>query len=379
MQNTQLITHFLKSVSAMSSLPVYLYDTKQIAGHCNKIASIPYPQKSIHFASMANSNPEFLHFVKNQGLHIFVNSLKHLQLAEEVGFAPDQIVFTASSVDYSTLDLLYGKGIRVNLDSINQLNYWLGNYPDSLPGIRCNFDSEAIQNGRAGYFIGDKSRLGIDLSDLIDLDAKDKIGGLHLYVGTDITDIEYLMKFYTTLTKWAVHFPNIQYLDLGGGFGVDSLHPFDFERFGANVSDLMHSFSAIMNREIELILEPGRIVGAEAACFLAQVVDVKERAGRQIVVLNASLSQFPRPLFYPDEAHHPVQIFSPDGNPKPVLVQRKVGIVGCSTYSRDVFAETVLAADVQPGDVVSFGNAGSYCASMFTEFLGFEKPKELFL
>jgi diaminopimelate decarboxylase len=66
-------------------------------------------------------------------------------------------------------------------------------------------------------------------------------------------------------------------------------------------------------RRLELILEPGRVVGAECAVFVCRVTDVKRRGERQLVGVDASSAQFPRPLLYPDSARHPHTLLPADG------------------------------------------------------------------
>jgi len=128
---------------------------------------------------------------------------------------------------------------------------------------------------------------------------------------------------------------------------------------------------------IRLTLEPGRIIGGEAGFFICAVTDVKNRSN-SLVGVNASIAQFPRPLLYPDMAQHPAMIIR---GSRQVLDDHdhSTTIYGCSTYSRDIFSKNIKLPKVQIGDIVVFGNAGSYCASSYIEFLGFTKPSEYFI
>jgi len=83
------------------------------------------------------------------------------------------------------------------------------------------------------------------------------------------------------------------------------------------------------------MLEPGRIIGAEAGYFACLVTDVKFRKDKQLIGINASTTQFPRPLFYPEKAIHPVAIFRDGILANGATVMSNV--YGCSTYSRDYF------------------------------------------
>ncbi len=104
--------------------PFYVYDTKKIRENCRTFKAIPWPYKSVHFASMANIHPEFLRIVKEEGINIFVNSTGHMELAFQAGFRPDQVIFTASALSEETMELLREKGVQCNVDSPNQLAQW---------------------------------------------------------------------------------------------------------------------------------------------------------------------------------------------------------------------------------------------------------------
>ena len=50
-----------------------------------------------------------------------------------------------------------------------------------------------------------------------------------------------------------------------------------------------------------------------------------------------------------------------------------------ATYARDFLARDTNLPETEIGDWVLLGNAGSYCASAHTRFLGFPPAEEIFL
>jgi len=90
------------------------------------------------------------------------------------------------------------------------------------------------------------------------------------------------------------------------------------------------------------------------------------------------VAQFSRPLLYPDMARHPVNIIR-NGQVLHESEHQLHTIFGCSTYSRDILRSKIELPQVNTGDLLVFGNAGSYCASSYCQFLGFPKPEEFFL
>jgi diaminopimelate decarboxylase len=133
--------------------------------------------------------------------------------------------------------------VQLNLDSPNQLNQWLTLFPDKAVGIRCNIgDKVKPYSNHAGTFIGKESRLGFTREEISQIGDKSKIKGLHLYAGTDIFDIDYLINCYKELIAIANDFSELEYLNFGGGFGVseNGEKQFNFSEFNSRVSELMN-------------------------------------------------------------------------------------------------------------------------------------------
>lgn len=376
----RIIGHISKNTTKDLN-PFYIYDIQAIRKKCAEFLSIPYQNKSIHFATMAIIHPEFLRIVKNANLDVFVNSLKHLESVKEAGFSGSEIVFTSSAMSEKVMKKVYKEKVQVNLDSVGQLELWQKLFPEKAVGIRCNIGELVTPySTRAGFFLGKESRLGLTVEEIKGITNKQIIKGLHLYVGTDIFDTDYFIGCYRALIELSNDFPYLEYLNFGGGFGVSEQGDefFDIKTYGEKVSALMEEISLKRGKSIQLILEPGRIIGGEAGYFVCQVTDVKERESQVFVGVNASTAQFTRPLIYPESANHPVVIFR-NGALLETENQINTTIYGCSTYSRDIFCKDKKLPKLSVGDVVIFANSGSYCASSYCEFLGFDKPKEIFI
>lgn len=374
------IIRFINNIGVTEFDPFYIYDSELIKKHCRCFLNLSYPKKSIHFASMANVNPEFLNIVRKEGIHIFVNSLPHLEIALKQGFKNEEIIFTSSALTAKAMHFLSKLNIQVNLDSPLQLETWQKLFQGKPTGIRCNIGDNVLPYGsHAGYFIGKESRLGFTYDELIQIKNKSIINGLHLYVGTDLFDIDYFIRCYETLMKMAVLFPALEYLNFGGGFGVseNGEDKFDFESYNTKLSKILTEFNKGREKDIHIILEPGRIIGGNAGYFVCTVTDIKYRSDKQLIGVNASSVQFSRPLLYPDIARHPVALI----RNKKILKGSPIAsaIYGCSTYSRDFLSRKAELPPAQEGDIVVLGNAGSYSASSHSTFLGFEKAAEYFI
>ena len=367
-------------LAGSSSGPFYFYDTEKIRKNCGKLLDISYSPCSVHFAMMANSNPHFIKITREAGLNIFVNSLLHLETALSIGFQGDEIIYAASAMDEATMRKVRSSGAILILDSIGQIGLWQSLFPDTGIGIRCNIGELVIpRKTTGGFFIGSESRLGLTIDSIKSLKGNPCISGLHIYVGTNISEVDYFLNCYKHVADLAGFFPNLDYLDFGGGFGFGekNLTEFDMETFNRKITALMEEVAEKSGRKIKLFLEPGRIIGVDAGYFVCRITDIKNFNDQQLIGVNASCVQFPRPLFYPDSAFHPVLIIGKNGSP---VNESKMlsSIYGCSTYSRDYLAKSMELPLAHIGDTVIFGLAGSYCATAHSGFLGFPKAEEYF-
>lgn len=364
--------------------PWYLYDPARVRASCRRFRAVPHQPASIHFACMANPNPEFLAAVREEGVDVFVNSPAHLRSALALGFSGERVVFAASAMDEASMRLVAGCGVRVVLDSPGQVVQWKRACSGTPFAVRCNVASAPgglvePRSTRGGFFIGRESRLGLATEELAQLRGDRLVNGLHVYVGTDLSDLDYFRRCYQALAGLADGFPGLAFLDLGGGFAVEDEEgrAFPIEALVALAADVVEGTERRLGRRLGLVLEPGRILGADAGWFVCRVTDVKVREGRQLVGVNASVAQFPRPLFYPETARHPVTLL-PAGPREGTAAAVPSDVCGCSTYSRDFLAREVALPRARPGDLVVIGKAGAYCAALHTSFLGFPPAREVF-
>ena len=124
--------HLLEKIREFTdagNTPFYIYDTKRIQENCREFLNIQYTPLSVHYAMMANSNPRFLKIIKQAGLKIFVNSLLHLEMALDMNFRGDEIIYAASAMDESTMRQVKSSGAKLILDSIGQFELWQSLFP----------------------------------------------------------------------------------------------------------------------------------------------------------------------------------------------------------------------------------------------------------
>ncbi len=146
-------------------------------------------------------------------------------------------------------------------------------------------------------------------------------------------------------------------LDLGGGLGVpygDEEGPIPGPEAYAQV--IRHTVGDLGCR---LILEPGRLMVANAGILVTRVLYIKEGATRTFVIVDAGMNDLVRPAMY-GAFHQILPVARPDeGGAK--LVADVVGPI-CETS--DTFATACTLPPLRAGDLLAIRTAGAYGASM---------------
>jgi diaminopimelate decarboxylase len=364
----------IEQVARQVGTPCYIYFERKIRENLARFKDIPYPHTAVHFATMANDNPHLLGTVREAGYGVFVNSLKHLDLALKCGFGVSDVIFASTGISPALMKRLLSIKIQVNLDSLKQVELFGKVAPGSAAGIRLNIDEKSKNDPHNGL----GSRIGVlesefDVVKQAAAAAGIRFVGTHIYPGTNISRLDDSLASVEKTLALSEHFPDLEFIDLGGGFPIDHAQ-FDIATYKTEVARMLTRYSLHRGRPIRLVIEPGRSIFGDTAVFCTSVTDVKERPDRVVVGCDGSATLLPRAMFYED--YNPVRVAGAEGRN---LFGLPVDVAGATTYSRDYLTRNVSLPEVKPADLLIFGNAGSYCYSMITRFLGQSLPPEYLL
>lgn len=370
--------HRMSSLSELvqqNRTPFYCYNKRVIRDSIAAIkAAFPIDNFQLLFATMANDNPEFLTTVRMQEVGTCVNSINHLRLVRGCGFSSSSVQFTSTGLSIDDLRLLQEDNITVNLDSITQLKNWLSLKPGLVAGMRINTSSLTDK-------VPVRDRLGIDKNELKHAlttarDLGGRINGLHIYVGTNYRNYVEMLPAVEAFFTVARTIPDIEYVNIGGGVGIDYMQDgeeFDLTSYGKVVSGFVADLRATSGRNVKLVFEPGRSLAAPSGMFVTRVTDIKELNSIRYVVVDGSIAVFPRPFHHPETPHRVFLPFKNNTNDG-----RQSIVVGKTTFSKDVMSICKLPANIEIGDVLLFDQAGAYCDSMRSRFLGQLEPQNIF-
>jgi len=351
--------------------PLYVYDAERVRIAYRAFAgAFPYAPVDFHYAIVCNKNQHLVRLLYGLGAGIHANTPGDAHAALTAGVPAHRIVYTGTNLDEVDLTYLLERGIRLNLDSVDQLRDYAARCPGGSVGLRLLVDDPRRP-----------SRIGVDPAELpealeVARAAGVRLVGLHMYAGTNNLSLSRFLTCFDRLLEAAESLPDLEEVDVGGGFGVpyrEDLPPLDLPTLGREVASRLETFSSRRGRRIRLVVEPGRVLVAEAGTLLVKVISVKERGGRRYVGVDSTVGNVVvQSVYYP---HHRIEVLSPRGAPLEVPTD----VCGNTTHSRDFLARDCQLPPLAPGDLLALRDVGAYGYAMSSHFLNRPRPAEVVL
>lgn len=358
--------------------PIYIYDGEKITNQVKTLqeafSSVPV---KIKYATKALSNISILKLIRKAGAGVDAVSIEEVRLCMIAGYLPEEIMYTPSGVAFEEIREAVKLGIMINLDSLPLMEEFGQVYRGSVPAcIRIN--PHIMAGGNLKISTGHKeSKFGISIELLpliLESVAKHKLQiiGLHIHTGSDILDAEVFLQGGNVLFEAAMQFPDLKFLDFGGGFKV-AYKPNDVAtdvmEVGKKVGEAFRDFCKRYGRQLELWLEPGKFLVSEAGYLLVKTNVVKESTSVTFAGVDSGLNHLIRPMMY-DAYHSVYNLSNPEGK------KAKYNVVGyiCET---DTIAAHRELTEVKAGDLLVIKNAGAYGYSMSSNYNSRLRPAEI--
>jgi diaminopimelate decarboxylase len=365
----------LEAVARELGTPAYVYSDATLRRHYQVLAEAFADRKTlIAYAVKANSNIGVMATLGALGAGADTVSGGEMLRALEAGIPANRIVFSGVAKTEAEMRLGLEKGIfQFNVESLPELHR-LSRVAQAMGkrapiAFRVNPHVEA--GGHAHISTGTpETKFGIawheaeafyeEASRLPNIDPV----GVAVHIGSQIMRVEPMRaaweKVVTLARKLRDRGFNIQRVDFGGGLGVpykDGEDPDSPMLYARQVRE------ALGNLDVQLILEPGRLIAGNAGVLISRVEYIKERDGRTFVILDAGMNDLMRPALY--AAHHEVL---PVRTPEMGSTRRAVDLVGPICESTDRFAKDRPMAPLKEGDLVAFMTAGAYGATLSSQY-----------
>lgn len=354
----------------------YVYHLPTVRERARQLAGTLRSVGRFYYAMKANPFPAILEAVAAEGLGLECVSIDEVRRAREVVGPAVPLLFTPNFCPVAEYGAARDAGAELTLDG----PHLFGQASDLFRGVDLALridpgwglgHHEKVTTG------GSRSKFGHPAGELAAfLDAAAAAGarvrGLHAHLGSGILDAAAWAVVGRALAALAEAVgPDLAWIDLGGGLGVP-------ERPGQRALDL-HALEATLQPlaaalgPVQLRMEPGRFLVAEAGVLLAPVTQVRRKGEAHLVGAATGMNSLIRPALY--GAWHPIVNLSRLGEPADAFVQ----VVGPICESGDVLGRDRWLPEPRPGDVLLIGFAGAYGAAMASRYNLREPAAELAL
>ena len=199
--------------------------------------------------------------------------------------------------------------------------------------------------------------------------------GVSVHIGSQIRSVEpfaaALKRVRGLVEQLRAEGMNISHIDAGGGFGIEYGQA-DFDP-AARVAEYAQALRTVLEGfEVQLLLEPGRFLVAQAGALISRVLYTKQNGAKHFVITDAAMNDLIRPALY--KAHH--EIVPVVRSQRPACV---ADIVGPVCESGDFFAHDRETPELRSGDLVALLDAGAYGMSLASHYNTRVHPAEVLI
>lgn len=361
--------------------PTYVYDERIIRRQCQLLKQhLKGINHRLLYAMKANAHPAVLEIIKSEGFGIDAVSPGEFHLARKAGFDVASILYTVNNMTDEEMHALAAEKVLLNLGELSRIERFGKAYPGSSICVRLN---PQVGSGHHQHVVtaGKLTKFGIPIQEIDEIlriaNAYDlRIIGAHQHIGSGISSMEVLAEAIAVLMDAAEHFPDLEFVNIGGGFNIpyrpdDS--PIDFENFQSTIVSGLQSHPLVHAQpNLSYWFEPGRFLTAEAGTLLVSTNTIKEANGLTFAGTDSGMNQLVRPTVY--GAYHEIyNLSNPDGDRKPYE------IVGNICESGDVFAHDRRVQTIRENDMLAIMDAGAYGMSMASVYNLRPMPAEVMI
>lgn len=352
--------------------PVYIYSRTALENHWKAFdeAFSVYPHL-VCYAVKANSNLAVLNVLAKQGSGFDIVSMGELARVLAAGGDPAKTVFSGVGKTEQEIEYALQHGIRCfNVESIPELdriNTVAGRLGKKAPvSIRVNPDVDAqthpyistgLKENKFGIAIEDAREVYRSTQAMPHLD----VVAVDCHIGSQLTSVspfvDALERVLSLIDELAEDGIQIKHLDIGGGLGIhyrDETPPTPAE-YAQALAPLLK------DRELEILLEPGRAIAGNAGILLTKVEFIKPTEAKCFAIVDAAMNDLLRPALY--QSWQNIQTVKQHSDTEVVSYD----IVGPICETGDFLGKDRELA-IEQGDLLAIRSAGAYGFAMSSNY-----------
>ena len=374
-KNNQLMAENLpvKQLAEQFGTPLYVYSRATLERHWlafnNAFGEHPH---LVCFAVKSNPNIAILNIMAKLGSGFDIVSQGELERVLAAGGDAAKVVF--SGVAKSRQEI--ARALEVNIRCFNveseaellRINQIAGEMGKIAPiSLRVNPDVDAhthpyISTGLKENKFGVSVEQAREVYKLAATLPNIKIIGMDCHIGSQLTELQPFLdavdRLIVLMEQLKQDGIRLKHLDLGGGLGVtytDETPPHPTE-YAKALWEKLSAFS-----ELEIIVEPGRAITANAGILVTKVEYLKSNESRNFAIVDAGMNDMIRPALY--QAY--MNILEID---RTLAREEKMyDVVGPICETSDFLGKQRKLA-IAEGDYLAQRSAGAYGASMSSNY-----------
>ena len=374
-KNNQLMAENLpvKQLAEQFGTPLYVYSRATLERHWhafnNAFGEHPH---LVCFAVKSNPNIAILNVMARLGSGFDIVSQGELERVLAAGGDAGKVVFSGVAKSHQEI----ARALEVNIRCFNveseaellRINQIAGEMGKIAPiSLRVNPDVDAhthpyISTGLKENKFGVSVEQAREVYKLAATLPNIKVVGMDCHIGSQLTElqpfldaVDRLIVLMEQLKQDGIH---LKHLDLGGGLGVtytDETPPHPTE-YAKALWEKLSAFS-----ELEIIVEPGRAITANAGILVTKVEYLKSNESRNFAIVDAGMNDMIRPALY--QAY--MNILEID---RTLAREEKIyDVVGPICETSDFLGKQRKLA-IAEGDYLAQRSAGAYGASMSSNY-----------
>ena len=324
----------------------------------------------ICFAVKANSNLAVINVLARLGAGFDIVSGGELERVIAAGGDTSKVIFSGLGKTEAEIERALQLGIYcfniesgAELDRIDRIAQRLGKKAPISVRVNPDVNTDThpyISTGQKENKFGISYEQAIDIYRRAAILEGIKILGIDCHIGSQLTSVEPFLDATDRLLTLTDRLANegilLTHFDVGGGLGVtygeeEPPHP----------SELIAMIrSRFANREMTLLIEPGRTISANAGIFVTKVEYLKQTNHKNFAIIDGAMNDLLRPALYGAwQEIIPVNRRQGDGI--------TYDVVGPVCESSDFLGkERVLC--IKAGDLLAVRSAGAYGFAMSSNY-----------
>jgi len=383
-----------RTLAADFGTPVYVYSARTLCDHLERVrTAFAELRPRICFSVKSCQNLSILRLLHETGASFDVVSGGELQRAVEAGAKGTEIVFAGVGKSEAEIDLALRNDIAwFNVESEEELAQIAAQAERAgkRARIALRVNPDVDPHTHEYTTTGKRStKFGIDIARAEEVFAafRDRAGldlcGIHLHIGSPVNQVQpyvdAVQRALVLIARLRERGFHISALNIGGGFGAhyDGAEAPPAKDYAARLVPLLQG------QGLEILLEPGRSISANAGVLLTRVLYTKEAGDRRFVIVDASMTELIRPALY--GAFHFVWPVAPSQGLIPPSRRADLRLPGCAPVdivgpvceSGDFLAKERWLPPVRRGDLLCVFATGAYGFVMGSQYNSRPRPPEV--